>query len=150
MQFNKKLSANNQRRIQGGGAIGGSAPLDQGNLWISGGFQAPTGAEPPLCKFLSTPLLIIVKWCNKNTVNKSLFSTFSSSNGRSDGYIWWFSGGGGGECIQICNKYSHLVTFNFINYGAMIINLKTQHVLAVFNLTAFFFLLLLTKTVKFY
>ena len=30
------------------GGYGGLAPLDQGNLLISGGFQAPTGAEPPL------------------------------------------------------------------------------------------------------
>ena len=30
----------------GGGGYGGSAPLDQWNLWISGSFLAPTGAEP--------------------------------------------------------------------------------------------------------
>ena len=31
--------------------MGGSAPLDQWNLWISGGFQPPTGAQsPPLRK----------------------------------------------------------------------------------------------------
>ena len=45
-----------QRRIQGGGAIGAKPPLDQRNLLISGCFQAPTGAEPPLDKFLNTPL----------------------------------------------------------------------------------------------
>ena len=35
-----------QRRSQGG-AMGAKHPLDQWNLWISGGFQAPTCAEPP-------------------------------------------------------------------------------------------------------
>ena len=50
-----------------GGAMGAQHPLDRGNLWISGGFKAPTGAEPsprkeknvkpPLAKFLNTPLL---------------------------------------------------------------------------------------------
>jgi len=30
------------------GAIGAKPPLDLCNLLISGGFQAPTGAEPPL------------------------------------------------------------------------------------------------------
>ena len=30
-----------------GGAMGAQLPLDQWKLWISGGFQAPTGAEPP-------------------------------------------------------------------------------------------------------
>ena len=33
-------------RIQGG-AMGAKPPLDQWNLLISGGFQAPTGADPP-------------------------------------------------------------------------------------------------------
>ena len=36
-----------QRRIQGG-VIGAKPPLNQWNLLISGGFHAPTGAEPPL------------------------------------------------------------------------------------------------------
>jgi len=26
--------------------MGAQPPLDGGNLWISGGFKAPTGAEP--------------------------------------------------------------------------------------------------------
>ena len=56
--------------IQARGVFRGGAkpPLDQGNLLISGGFQAPTGAEPPplereknlsptLDKFLNTPLI---------------------------------------------------------------------------------------------
>ena len=34
-----------QGRIQGG-AMGAKPPLDLCNLLISGGFQAPTGAEP--------------------------------------------------------------------------------------------------------
>ena len=53
-------------RIQGG-AMGTKPPLDQWNLLISGGFQAPTWAEPsppwkeqnvspPLDNFLNTPM----------------------------------------------------------------------------------------------
>ena len=36
-----------QIRVVCRGGYGGSAPLDQWNICISGGFQAPTGAEPP-------------------------------------------------------------------------------------------------------
>ena len=38
------------RGVFRGGAMGAQPPLDVGNLWISGGFKAPKGAEPPRCK----------------------------------------------------------------------------------------------------
>ena len=54
-KYNLKCHRFNQGRIQGG--YGDKPPpLDQWNLFISGGFQATTGAEPPLNKFLNTPL----------------------------------------------------------------------------------------------
>jgi len=60
-----------QRRIQGGLLGLSPPPLDQLNLLISMGFQAPTGAEPPLerkkskpplDKFLNTPLSLYVRF----------------------------------------------------------------------------------------
>jgi len=37
----------NPEAYSGRGAMGAKPPLDQLNLLISGGFQAPTSAEPP-------------------------------------------------------------------------------------------------------
>ena len=70
------------RRVFRGGAMEAKLPLDQWNLLISGGFQAPTGAEPPpplyrkkpkfkpllLDKFLTTSLF--------NVNNNGIFHNF--------------------------------------------------------------------------
>ena len=47
LNFKIVLTCNRfQRPVQGGGGLWGLSPLpDQGNLWMSGGFQAPMGAD---------------------------------------------------------------------------------------------------------
>ena len=40
----------------GGGGYGGSAPLNQLNLWISGGCLGKKSLSPLMDKFLNTPL----------------------------------------------------------------------------------------------
>ena len=44
--YRKKTDTIHLKRCIQGGAMRAEPPLDQRNLWISGGFQAPTGAEP--------------------------------------------------------------------------------------------------------
>ena len=83
MQHLEKLlnfALNKNRGVFRGGA---KPPPDQWNLLISGGFQAPTGAEPPLerekkfkpplDKFLNTPLNIKVYIRSKIRLNTVIF-----------------------------------------------------------------------------
>ena len=68
--------SSSQRRIQGGGAIEAKPPGPVKFLLISGGFHAPTGAEPPLerkkCKPPRTNSWIrpwICSWTNLRVIS---------------------------------------------------------------------------------
>ena len=74
-QRNKKCKYWSRVVFRGGGLWGLSSPLDQWNLLILGGFQAPLPGKrkkckpPPLYKFLNTSLILV-----SNDLDKSAWS----------------------------------------------------------------------------
>ena len=87
MKYLKKWISNSGA-YSGGGVMEAKPPQDQWNLLISGGFQPPTGAEPPpgkikkfkppLDKFLNTPLIKLHGFTQQNKME--IFDCFLRRN----------------------------------------------------------------------